>query len=90
MKRREVRKQTCDLITLLEMAQPLSHYYLFMEDDFRCAPQGLKSWSGSCSLCHALPLQPALLVCQPVQQVKCLKAENLCRQLYGSELCAKP
>ena len=32
---REVRKQTCDLITLLEMAQPLSHYYLFMEDDFR-------------------------------------------------------
>ena len=34
---REVRKQTCDLITLLEMAEPLSHYYLFMEDDFRCA-----------------------------------------------------
>lgn len=34
---REVRKQTCDLITLLEMAQPLSHYYLFMEDDFRYA-----------------------------------------------------
>lgn len=34
---REVRKQTCELITLLEMAQPLSHYYLFMEDDFRCA-----------------------------------------------------
>ena len=32
-----MRKQTCDLITLLEMAAPLSHYYLFMEDDFRCA-----------------------------------------------------
>ena len=34
---REVRRQTCELITLLEMAQPLSLYYLFMEDDFRCA-----------------------------------------------------
>ena len=32
-----MRRQTCDLITLLEMAEPLSHYYLFMEDDFRCA-----------------------------------------------------
>jgi len=32
----EVRRQTCDLIELMEMAQPLAHYYLFMEDDFRC------------------------------------------------------
>ena len=32
---REVRRQTCDLIELMEMAQPLAHYYLFMEDDFR-------------------------------------------------------
>ena len=35
---REVRRQTCDLVSLLEMAQPLSHYYMFMEDDFRLAP----------------------------------------------------
>ena len=35
--RREVRKQTCDLITLMEMAVPMSSYYLFMEDDFRCS-----------------------------------------------------
>ena len=42
---REVRKQTCDLITLLEMAEPLSHYYLFMEDDFRCATaEGAHGW----------------------------------------------
>ena len=34
--RREVRKQTCDLIELMETAQPMAHYYLFMEDDFRC------------------------------------------------------
>ena len=34
---REVRRQTCDLISLLEMAQPRSHYYMFMEDDFRLA-----------------------------------------------------
>lgn len=33
---RQVRKQTCDLITLLETSLPMSHYYLFMEDDFRC------------------------------------------------------
>jgi len=32
---REVRRQTCDLISLLEMAEPLSHYYMFLEDDFR-------------------------------------------------------
>ncbi|CAL5222351.1 g4702 [Coccomyxa viridis] len=38
----EVRKQTCDLITLLEMAQPLSHYYLFMEDDFRVCPYAIR------------------------------------------------
>lgn len=38
---REVRRQTSELITLLEMAQPLSHYYLFMEDDFRCAKNSL-------------------------------------------------
>ena len=33
---REVRRQTCDLIELMEMAQPMAHYYMFMEDDFRC------------------------------------------------------
>ncbi len=32
---RQVRQQTCDLVTLLEMAAPQSYYYLFMEDDFR-------------------------------------------------------
>jgi len=32
---RQVRRQTCDLISLLEMAEPLSHYYMFLEDDFR-------------------------------------------------------
>ena len=37
MAHREVRQQTCDLITLMETAVPLSSYYLFMEDDFRCA-----------------------------------------------------
>ena len=36
-----MRKQTSELITLLEMAQPLSHYYLFMEDDFRYAMNSL-------------------------------------------------
>lgn len=37
----EVRRQTCDLIELMETAQPIAHYYLFMEDDFRsgiCPP----------------------------------------------------
>ena len=32
-----VRKQTLDLITLLELTQSVGHYYLFMEDDFMCA-----------------------------------------------------
>lgn len=37
--RSEVRKQTCDLITLMEMGAATSQYYMFMEDDFRvCAP----------------------------------------------------
>jgi hypothetical protein len=31
----EVRKQTCDLITLMEMGAATSQYYMFMEDDFR-------------------------------------------------------
>ncbi|KAK9816773.1 hypothetical protein WJX72_004931 [[Myrmecia] bisecta] len=35
---REVRQQTSDLIALLQAATPLSHYYLFMEDDFRACP----------------------------------------------------
>ena len=32
-----MRKQTLDLVQLLELAAPLGHYYLFMEDDFRRA-----------------------------------------------------
>ena len=32
-----VRKQTLDLIALLELTQGVGHYYLFMEDDFMCA-----------------------------------------------------
>ncbi len=32
---RQVRKQTCDLVSLMETSAPFSHYYLFMEDDFR-------------------------------------------------------
>ncbi|KAK9919149.1 hypothetical protein WJX75_009727 [Coccomyxa subellipsoidea] len=39
---RQVRKQTCDLITLLETSLPMSHYYLFMEDDFRLCPNGVR------------------------------------------------
>ncbi|BDA42972.1 hypothetical protein COCOBI_03-8650 [Coccomyxa sp. Obi] len=38
---RQVRQQTCDLITLLEMATPKSYYYLFMEDDFRVCPNAV-------------------------------------------------
>jgi len=34
---REVRKQTLDLIQLLEHSQHLAQYYMFMEDDFRRA-----------------------------------------------------
>ena len=34
---REVRKQTLDLIQLLEHSRQLAQYYMFMEDDFRCA-----------------------------------------------------
>ena len=33
---REVRKQTLDLVQLLEHSQHLARYYMFMEDDFRC------------------------------------------------------
>ncbi|KAK3263399.1 hypothetical protein CYMTET_27790 [Cymbomonas tetramitiformis] len=35
---RGVRKQTCDLVTLIEMARDISDYYLFMEDDFAVCP----------------------------------------------------
>lgn len=34
---REVRRQTCDLISLLQSAHNASHYFMFMEDDFRWA-----------------------------------------------------
>ena len=50
---REVRRQTCDLVTLMDVAQPMSHYFMFMEDDFRCAP----GWQA--------PLYVHLLVCPP-------------------------
>ena len=33
---REVRRQTRDLVALLELAKPLGAYYMFMEDDFMC------------------------------------------------------
>lgn len=87
---REVRKQTGDLITLLEMAQPLSHYYLFMEDDFRCAPQGLHGWSVTCACAMPLPLQLGWLVCRTYSDLECLEAKNLCKQIYGRELRATP
>ena len=32
---REVRRQTCDLISLMEAGTPDSEHYMFMEDDFR-------------------------------------------------------
>ena len=32
---REVRKQTLDLVQLLEHSRHLARYYMFMEDDFR-------------------------------------------------------
>ena len=35
---REVRKQTLDLIQLLEHSRQLAQYYMFMEDDFRRGP----------------------------------------------------
>ena len=38
---REVRRQTRDLVALLELAQPLGAYYMFMEDDFMCDLQNL-------------------------------------------------
>lgn len=38
----QVRRQTCDLIELMEMAQPVAHYYLFMEDDFRMCPHTMR------------------------------------------------
>jgi hypothetical protein len=31
----EVRRQTCDLITLMDLGAASSQYYMFMEDDFR-------------------------------------------------------
>jgi len=40
----EVRKQTCDLITLMEMGAATSQYYMFMEDDFRVyAPAAVRN-----------------------------------------------
>lgn len=30
----QVRKQTCDLVAMLELAGPLAQNYFFMEDDF--------------------------------------------------------
>ncbi|KAK9825323.1 hypothetical protein WJX74_009420 [Apatococcus lobatus] len=59
---REVRRQTCNLVALLEAAQPWAHHYMFMEDDFRVCPNtirilhyvlrkaatvpGLRNWKG--------------------------------------------
>ena len=45
---REVRRQTCDLVTLMDVAQPLSHYFMFMEDDFRYACVRPASPHGGC------------------------------------------
>ncbi|GAB4821608.1 hypothetical protein N2152v2_008654, partial [Parachlorella kessleri] len=39
----QVRKQTCDVISLLRHAAPLSSYYLFMEDDFQVCPYALRA-----------------------------------------------
>lgn len=39
---REVRRQTCDLISLLQSAHNASHYFMFMEDDFRVCPNALR------------------------------------------------
>jgi len=39
----EVRKQTCDLITLMEMGANTSDYYMFMEDDFRVCPHFVRA-----------------------------------------------
>ena len=55
---RAVRKQTADLIMLLEAAQHLAHYYLFLEDDFRCAACSQMTASASHSyVAHAAGLQ---------------------------------
>jgi len=40
---REVRKQTCDLISLMELAANTSEYYMFMEDDFHVCPHFLRA-----------------------------------------------
>ena len=65
---REVRRQTCDLISLLEMAQPLSHYYVFMEDDFRSASgPAQKAYKGIPEQCRPLPTPPQRS-CMPVSR----------------------
>ncbi|CAK0787359.1 hypothetical protein CVIRNUC_010579 [Coccomyxa viridis] len=58
---REVRRQTCDLITLLEMAEPLSHYYLFMEDDFRVCPYAIRIMDYIVRKLNAVPSTAAWL-----------------------------
>lgn len=39
---REVRRQTCDLVTLIEHAAPKSRYFMFMEDDFTTCLNGIR------------------------------------------------
>ena len=58
---REVRRQTCDLVTLMDVAQPLSHYFMFMEDDFRHVSVSRLTWWRSQS-CTALVLQADALL----------------------------
>ncbi|KAA6429434.1 MAG: hypothetical protein FRX49_00828, partial [Trebouxia sp. A1-2] len=50
-----VRRQTCDLIELMEMAQPIAHYYLFMEDDFRMCPHTMRLLPYMLAKLNAMP-----------------------------------
>eukprot|EP00884_Botryococcus_braunii_P003153 jgi/Botrbrau1/12839/Bobra.0045s0008.1 len=52
---REVRKQTRDLVTLMNMAKGLSHYYMFMEDDFRVCPFAIRIIAYVISKLNAIP-----------------------------------
>lgn len=46
----QVRKQTCDLVSMLELAAPLADFYYFMEDDFHvCGHMARPAAPRSCS-----------------------------------------
>ena len=54
-----MRKQTCDLVTLMGEAAPLGAHYLFMEDDFVACPHLLRTLAYAAAKADAL--EPAWL-----------------------------